>query len=63
MGVLEQTKGKLKAAIGDLTDNDELRREGEAQRQKADERKYADDQAAKAEMHEKKADAAESRVD
>ncbi|MHB1091082.1 MAG: CsbD family protein [Ilumatobacteraceae bacterium] len=28
-GKIDKTKGKLKQAIGDLTNNDELRREGE----------------------------------
>lgn len=28
-GKIDKTKGKLKQAVGDLTDNDELRREGQ----------------------------------
>ena len=40
MGVMEQTKGKLKEAAGDLTDNDALKTEGSAQADKgAEERK------------------------
>ena len=31
MGVFEEAKGKVKQAAGDLTDNDKLQREGEAQ--------------------------------
>lgn len=62
MGVFEQTKGKIKEAVGDLTDNDTLRREGEAQQEKGEEERRADVHAAKAKVHEKKADAAESEI-
>jgi uncharacterized protein YjbJ (UPF0337 family) len=30
MGNVDQTKGRVKQAVGDLTDDDELRREGKA---------------------------------
>ena len=30
MSDMDQAKGKVKQAVGDLTDNDELRREGKA---------------------------------
>ena len=62
MGIGEQAKGTIKGAIGELTDNDELRREGEAQQEKGEEEHRADVHKAKAKAHEKKADAAESRI-
>ncbi len=35
MGAFEEAKGEAKEAAGDLTDNPELRREGQAQEDKA----------------------------
>jgi len=35
-GITEAVKGKAKEAAGAVTDNDDLRREGEAQQDKAD---------------------------
>ena len=35
MGVFEEAKGKVKEAVGDLTDNPDLQREGEAQARRA----------------------------
>jgi uncharacterized protein YjbJ (UPF0337 family) len=35
MGDMEQAKGRAKQAVGDLTDDDELRREGKADEQAA----------------------------
>jgi uncharacterized protein YjbJ (UPF0337 family) len=58
-GVVEAVKGKAKEAAGAVADNDELRREGKAQQDKADsERKVARKEAeaqkarAEAEAHE-----------
>ena len=60
MGIGENVKGTLKEKVGDLTDNDELRAEGEAQQTKGEqEAKETKDRAA-AQTHEKKADALES---
>jgi uncharacterized protein YjbJ (UPF0337 family) len=55
-GIIEQTKGKLKEATGDLTDNDTLKVEGEAQSNKGAEERKATEAQAKAKAHEKKAD-------
>ena len=63
MGVMEQAKGKLKQAVGDLTDNDALRIEGEAQLEKGDEERKATEARAKAKAHESKADLADARIE
>jgi uncharacterized protein YjbJ (UPF0337 family) len=45
-GVVEDVKGKAKEALGALTDNDEMKREGQAQQHKADaEREVAQKEA------------------
>jgi uncharacterized protein YjbJ (UPF0337 family) len=36
MGAFEEAKGKVKQAVGDVTDNPDLRREGQAQQDKGD---------------------------
>jgi uncharacterized protein YjbJ (UPF0337 family) len=58
-GVVEGVKGKAKEAVGAVTGDDEMRREGEAQQDKADaQRDVASKEAeaekarAEAEMHE-----------
>lgn len=63
MGVLEQAKGKVKQAIGDLTDNDALRLEGEAQNDKGDEQRQAAKARAKANGYEMKADLADAELE
>jgi len=56
MGVFEEAKGKVKQAVGDVSDNDALKTEGEAQADKgAEERKESQARAA-AQAHEKKAE-------
>lgn len=67
MGIGEEFKGKAKQAVGDITDNDSLKTEGEAQADKgAEERQSTEAQAKakaheeKAEMHEQKQEAAQS---
>lgn len=55
-GTMEQTKGKLKEAAGDLTDNETLKVEGEAQAGKGAEERKATEAQARAKAHEKKAD-------
>jgi uncharacterized protein YjbJ (UPF0337 family) len=67
MGVLEEAKGKAKQVAGDLTDNDALKAEGDAQASKgAEERKETEARAAakaheaKADLHEEQQAAAES---
>jgi uncharacterized protein YjbJ (UPF0337 family) len=56
MGVMEEAKGKVKQAAGDLTGNDTLKVEGEAQADKGAEERKATEAQAKAQMHEKKAE-------
>jgi len=63
VGVFEEAKGKVKEAAGDLAGNEELKDEGQAQQDKGAEERQADEHAAKAKAHEKKADLAESRMD
>jgi uncharacterized protein YjbJ (UPF0337 family) len=67
MGVLEEAKGKAKQAVADLTDNEALKAEGDAQASKgAEERKETAARAAakaheaKADVHEEQQKAAES---
>ena len=48
MGVFEEAKGRVKQAAGDLTDNDALRTEGEAQADKGyEERKQSPEERAR----------------
>lgn len=56
MGVLEEAKGKVKAAAGELTDNENLKAEGEAQASKGAEERKETEARAEAKLHEKKAD-------
>ena len=58
MGVAEELKGKAKQAVGDLTDNEALKTEGEAQSAKGAEERKETEANAKAQAHEKKADCA-----
>ena len=52
MGIIEEAKGKVKEAVGDLTDNDELQEEGRAQKQKGEAEREATEARAKAKAHE-----------
>ncbi|MBV9484505.1 MAG: hypothetical protein JO246_00445 [Frankiaceae bacterium] len=61
MGVVEQMKGKAKQVAGDLTDNDELHAEGEAQEDKGIEERKETEARAEAKLHEEKADLAERK--
>ena len=56
MGVMEHTKGKVKQAVGDLTDNEALKAEGEAQTKKARSEFKETEARAEAKAHEKKAE-------
>jgi uncharacterized protein YjbJ (UPF0337 family) len=51
-GATETIKGKAKEVVGDITDNDALKREGEAQQQKGRADLNADKHEAKAKAHE-----------
>ena len=52
MGVFEEAKGKVKEAVGDLTDNPDLEREGEAQKEKGEAERRATQARAEAKKHE-----------
>jgi uncharacterized protein YjbJ (UPF0337 family) len=55
MGVFEEAKGKAKEAIGDLTDNPDLQREGQAQKKKGEAEREATEARTEAKAHEAKA--------
>jgi uncharacterized protein YjbJ (UPF0337 family) len=61
MGVFEEAKGKAKEAVGDLTDNPDLRREGEAQKEKGEADRRATQARAEAKAHEARADTKEAK--
>jgi len=54
-GFAASVKGKVKEAVGDLTDNTELKREGQAQKDKGKEETDADAARARAKANEAKA--------
>jgi uncharacterized protein YjbJ (UPF0337 family) len=56
MGLLEEAKGKVKQAAGDVTDNKSLKVEGEAQASKGAEERKETEARAEAKLHEKKAE-------
>ena len=64
MGVFEEAKGKVKEAVGDVTDNPDLRREGKAQKDKGEAQRKATEARAEAKKHEAaaKADEVEQEV-
>lgn len=59
-GVVEGVKGKAKEAVGTVTGNDEMRREGEAQGRKADAQRDVAAKEAEAEKARAVADAHEA---
>ena len=59
-GVVEGVKGKAKEAIGSVTGNTELEREGEAQQDKADAQRDVAAKEAEAEKSRAKAEAHEA---
>ena len=59
MGVFEEVKGKVKEAVGDVTNNPDLQREGEAQKKKGEAEREATEARAEAKAHEAKAKAKE----
>ena len=60
MGVFEEAKGKVKEVVGDITNNPELEREGEAQKNKGEAEHEATEARAEAKAHEAKAKAHEA---
>lgn len=55
MGAFEEAKGKVKQAVGDVTNNSDLKREGDAQEAKGDAEREATEARAEAKGHEVKA--------
>lgn len=55
MGAFEEVKGKAKEAVGDLTNDTDLKREGAAQREKGEAEREATQARAEAKAHEAKA--------
>jgi uncharacterized protein YjbJ (UPF0337 family) len=55
MGVFEEAKGKIKEAAGDVTNNPDLQREGQAQKDKGEAEREATEARAEAKTHEVKA--------
>ena len=51
-GVVEEVKGRVKEAVGSITGNDDLKREGTAQQQKADDERDVAKKEAEAEVPE-----------
>jgi len=60
-GVVEDVKGKAKEAVGTVTGNDDLAREGEAQQDKADAQRDVAKKEGEAEAARGAAEAAEAR--
>ena len=61
MGGVEEIKGKLKEAAGDVTGSDDLRAEGQAQQEKGQQQTQADELRAKAAAHDTQADEADQQ--
>ncbi len=55
MGIFEEAKGKAKEVAGDLTDDPDLKAEGQAQQDKGEAEHEADKARAEAKAHEAKA--------
>ena len=55
MGVFEEAKGKVKEAAGEVTNNPDLQREGQAQASRGAEERKATEARAEAKAHEAKA--------
>lgn len=56
MGAFEEAKGKVKEKVGDVTNNPDLQREGEAQAERGAEERKATQARAEAKAHEAKAE-------
>ena len=61
MGAFEEVKGKVKETIGDVTNNAELEKEGEAQKEKGEAQREADQARVEAKAHDAKAKAKEAQ--
>ncbi|MDQ3569450.1 MAG: CsbD family protein [Actinomycetota bacterium] len=60
VGAFEEAKGKIKQATGDLSDNPDLQREGEAQSEKGEAEKEATEARAEARARDAEAKAREA---
>ncbi len=60
MGAFEEAKGKVKQVVGDLTDNQDLQREGDAQAEKGEAQREATEARAEASAREAEAAAREA---
>jgi uncharacterized protein YjbJ (UPF0337 family) len=63
MGAIEEAKGKIKQAVGDLTDDTDTRREGLAQEAKGEQEQAEEKARAEAREHREKADEAAREQD
>ncbi|MFZ6005621.1 MAG: CsbD family protein [Actinomycetota bacterium] len=63
MGTFEELKGKVKEKVGDLMGNDELEKEGEAQKEKGRAEHEADKARIEARAHDAKAKVKEAQQD
>lgn len=61
MGAFEELKGKAKEAVGEVTNNPDLVREGQAQEDKGEAEREATEARVEAKAHEAKAKAAEAK--
>ena len=59
MGAFEEAKGKVKQAVGDLTDDADMHKEGRAQEAKGEHEEAESSARAEAREHAEKADAYE----
>jgi uncharacterized protein YjbJ (UPF0337 family) len=63
MGVFDEVKGKIKGKTGEVTDNEDLRAEGEAQNEKGEADRETQQARGEAQKHEKKADSLKQSAD
>lgn len=61
MGAFEELKGKAKEAVGDLTNDPDMVREGQAQKDKGEAEREATEARVEAKAHEAKAEGHEAR--
>jgi len=61
MGAFEEAKGKVKQAVGDVIEDPDLHREGQAQEEKGEAERDATQARLKAMGHEAEADAREAQ--
>ena len=62
MGIIEEAKGSIKEKVGDVTGQDDLQAEGQAQKEKGEAEAQQTAEKAKAQAAEKKADALEEQA-